>query len=89
VSVVSDIARRLTDAQAVMILASVPDDIDGLEGVGVELHGADYRVARKLESIGCGHYTHGSPYYDMYWSNALGLRVRDYLRTHPITGTPS
>jgi hypothetical protein len=69
----------LTPAQKRMVIASGPNDITGEEGHGVEIRGADYRVARALELYGLGSYSHGSPYGDLYFNNAEGLRVREML----------
>jgi hypothetical protein len=66
----------LSAAQRALVLASGPDDITGKEGHGVEIRGAQYRVARSLEAKGLGSYTHGDPFYDMYWNNAGGLKAR-------------
>lgn len=76
---VAKAALSLSIPQREMIVASGPDDIDGSEGVGVELHGAEYRTAKSLEALGLGRYTHGSFYSDMYWNRPKGLLVRDYL----------
>lgn len=75
----AQIAAGLSEAQRKMVLASGPDDITGREGFGVEIRGSDYRVARVLRTLGIGGYTHGSPYFDMYWNNAEGLAVRAIL----------
>ena len=79
---ISVIAKSLTQPQRDLVLASAPDDIDGVQGVGCELNGQEYQTARALERRGMGHYTHGSSVVDMYWNNNLGLLVRDYLRMH-------
>jgi hypothetical protein len=84
-SEVEKVAKGLTDAQLALVLASGVDDItvslqaDQQEGLGVEIRGPQYRVARALSAMGLGDYTHGSPYYDMYWNNPFGLAVRTYL----------
>lgn len=73
------IAASLTEAQRRLVMASGPDDITGEEGLGVEIKGAEYRVARKLFALGMGNYSHGSPYSDMYYNFPLGLALRSYL----------
>lgn len=75
------LAKGLTKAQRVLVIASEPDDIDGKSGCGIEIRGPQYRVARSLEAIGLGSFTHGSPFYDMYWNFAKGLAVRDIIRS--------
>lgn len=75
----ADIASKLTEAQRRLVLLSGPDDITGRDGLGVEIRSNTYRVARRLDVLGLGSYTHGSPTYDMYWNNSLGLAVRDRL----------
>jgi Ni/Co efflux regulator RcnB len=82
VSRISAIAKSLSTAQRELVLASDPDDIDGYEGCGVELHGQQYQTARALQKRGIGRYTHGSCYVDMYWNTNHGLLVRDYIRMH-------
>lgn len=80
-----ELAARLTKAQRALLVSSHQDDVtislqaELQEGVGVEIRGAQYRVARSLSAIGLGSYTHGSPYYDMYWNNGTGLAVREIL----------
>lgn len=66
----------LTPAQERLLIASGPDDITGEEGHSVELRGSDYRVARKLNELGLGTYTHGSPYGDLYFNNREGMELR-------------
>ena len=76
-----DIVGKLTKAQQALVLASEPgawgreDD-----GLGVEISGSKCRVARKLETMGLGTYSDGSPYGDLYFNNALGLEVRRLLQ---------
>lgn len=70
---------KLTPPQKRLLLESGPDDITGEEGHGVEIRGADYRVAKALEAKGLGTYTHGSPYGDLYFNNAEGLNLRDWI----------
>jgi hypothetical protein len=76
------IAASLTKAQRRLVLASAPggwgsDDCS----TGVEIHGSDYRVAKKLHKLGIGSYTHGSPYGDLYFNtDTLGLAVRSILQ---------
>lgn len=77
---VAGIVKSLTKAQRALVLASEPDDINGESGVGVEIRGPQYRVARSLEALGLGSFTHGSPFYDMYWNFAPGLAVRSALK---------
>ena len=74
------IAKGLTKAQRSLVLASGPDDITGEEGFGVEIRGPQYRAARALEAAGLGSFTHGSPFYDMYWNYPIGLAVRDVIK---------
>lgn len=74
------LAKGLSEKQKAMLLESGPDDITGEEGLGVEIHGSQYRIARALEAAGLGSHTHGDPYFDMYWNNALGLALRNHLR---------
>lgn len=70
------IARSLTEAQRKLVLASEPDDITGNEGCGVDIRGAQYRVAGSLCDKGLGGYTHGHSIADMYWNYSTGLAVR-------------
>jgi hypothetical protein len=74
-------AKRLTEPQRRLVLASDPDDITGEEGSGVPIEGAAYRVARTLHRLGLGTYSHGSPYGDLYFNNAEGLRLRAALNS--------
>jgi hypothetical protein len=79
----------VTDAQLTMLNASVPDDITGKEGVGVELRtGADYAIAKALKRRGWGEVTGpGGALPGMYWSNADGLRARlDLMECCPVCG---
>lgn len=77
---IARIAAGLSDAQRRMVMASEPDDLTGLEGIGVDLRGSAYRTARALDGMGLGSYTHGSFIADMYWSKPLGLAVRAHLK---------
>jgi hypothetical protein len=70
-------AVMLTVAQKRLVLESGPDDITGEEGTGVPISGSAYRVARALERMGLGTYSHGSPYGDLYFNNADGLALRE------------
>lgn len=83
-SLIASVAKSLTPAQRAMVVASEPDDINGYEGVGVELHGQAYQTAKALEGRRLGRYTHGSFVMDMYWNTNHGLLVRDYIRTHGL-----
>jgi len=79
----AEIAGKLTGPQRRMLLASEPggwgrDDT----ATGVEIRGADYRVAASLEAKGLGDYGHGSPYGDLYFNNADGLAIRSYLMSN-------
>lgn len=74
-----EIAAKLTPAQKWLVQASGPDDITGQEGLGIDLRGSMFRVAKALHRLGLGDYTHGSPIADMYWNNASGLAVRSIL----------
>lgn len=67
---------RLTPPQLRLLMESGPDDITGEEGFGIPIRGSDYRVARGLEALGLGSYSHGSPYGDLYFNNARGLALR-------------
>lgn len=77
-----EIAGKLTPAQQWLVQASGPDDITGKEGLGIDLRGSMYRVAKALHRMGLGDYTHGSPIADMYWNNASGLAVRAILESN-------
>lgn len=75
-------ATDLTERQRQMLLASVPDDITGDEGVGIELRtGADYAVAKALQAKGFGHVSGpGGSLPGMYWNGGYGLHMRRELR---------
>lgn len=74
-----EIAAKLSPAQRWLVQASGPDDITGQEGLGIDLRGSMFRVAKALHRLGLGDYTHGSPIADMYWNKPLGLAVRSIL----------
>lgn len=78
---IEQIAAGLSDRQKRMMIDSSPDDRTGKEGLGVELAtGADYAVAKALERRELGHREGpGGSLPGMYWSNALGLEVREHL----------
>ena len=78
---------NLTEAQRRMIIDSEPDDISGLEGVGIELRtGALYSTAKALERRKLGRLTGpGGSLPGMYWNNAMGLSVR----TAVMEGSPN
>ncbi|WP_416464022.1 hypothetical protein [Sphingomonas sp. VDB2] len=73
---------NLTEPQRRMLLDSEPDDITGMEGIGVELRtGADYAVAKALERRKLGLRTGPGGFLPgMYWNNALGLSVRAAIK---------
>lgn len=74
-------AMYLTKVQVAMVLSSDPDDITGRDGAGVELVGCAYQTAKALKRFGLGQYQGpGGPYSGMYWNNAHGLAVREYLK---------
>lgn len=75
----ASIAAWLSEAQKKLVLASDPDDITGEEGCGVSIRGSQYKTARKLERLGLGYYSHGSPFGDLYCNNSFGLSVRAFL----------
>ncbi len=74
--------HEMPEAQRRILLASRPDDVTGEEGIGVELRtGADIAVAKALERRCLGTREDG---FDglpaMYWSNAEGLALRQFLK---------
>jgi hypothetical protein len=64
-----------------MLLESRPDDIDGVEGIGVELRtGADYAVAKSLQRLGLGSVTGPGGFLPgMYWNRKPGVSLRAAL----------
>lgn len=70
----------LTQPQKRLVLASGPSDRDPGEGHGVEICGAQYATARKLQEFGLGSYSHGSPYGDLYFNNEEGMAIRALLQ---------
>ena len=77
---IKEVAASLTEAQRRLLIESGPDEITGEEGHGVGIRGAQYRVARSLEALGLGSYSHGSPYGDLYFNNRAGLALQHHLR---------
>ena len=73
---------EMPEAQRRMLLASEPVDRDGKEGIVVELRtGADVNVAKALERRGLGTREDGlDGMPGMYWSNAEGLALRQFLK---------
>ena len=86
---IAAVAGRLSEAQKRLVLESGPDDLTGEEGCGVEIRGTQYRVARKLQALGLGSYSHGSPFYDMYYNFDRGLAVRAHLQGQATTPNDS
>lgn len=79
----------LSPAQRRLVLASGPSDRDPEDGHGVEIRGAQYATARKLQESGLGTYSHGSPYGDLYFNNADGLAIRGLLLRGAADRDPS
>jgi hypothetical protein len=83
-----EVAKRLTAAQRLLVMASDPDDISGQDGCGVQIRKAEYKTARSLSAMGLGSHTHGSPFGDMYWNHSFGLEVRAILQAEGRRMTP-
>ncbi len=72
---------KFTAAQASLIKASDPSDRDPTDGAGVELRGAMFATARRLEEMGLG-VIEGDPGQELpalYFNNADGLYERRQL----------
>jgi len=80
---------KLTPAQQRVVIASEPGDRDPENsGVGIELRGSNYRVAKALSELGLGQYTHGSPVGDLYHNNKDGLALRRNLLSRENGSAP-
>lgn len=77
---VEKIAKGLSATQRRLVLDSDPDDITGRQGCGIPIRGPQYRSAKSLMAMGCGDYSHGSPFGDLYFNSRFGLAVRDHLK---------
>lgn len=80
--------QKFTAAQAKMLKASDPSDRDPTDGAGVELRGAMFATARRLEEMGLG-VIEGDPGQELpalYFNNADGLYERRQLLGIPETG---
>lgn len=73
--------QKFTAAQAAMLKASDPSDRDPTDGSGVELRGAMFATARRLEEMDLG-VIEGDPGQELpalYFNNADGLYERRQL----------